>query len=87
MPNGPQRRPGQADSKSLLGTSVWVEIFAGQVFQHQPTERLLAAWKLLGLDLAASTLNAGLERLQPLFLPIYQALQERNPLVRVSAGG
>jgi len=59
---------------------VWVEILLAKYFNHQPTERLLAAWKLLGLDLAASTLNAGLERLQPLFLPIYQALQERNRL-------
>jgi hypothetical protein len=32
----------------------------------------------LGLDLAARTVHAGLKRLQPLLLPIYQALQERN---------
>jgi len=72
--------PAKLIPKSLLGTSVWVEILLAKYFNHQPTERLLAAWKLLGLDLAASTLNAGLERLQPLFLPIYQALQERNRL-------
>ena len=72
--------PAKLIPKSLLGTSVWVEILLAKYFNHQPTERLLAAWKLLGLDLAASTVNAGLERLQPLFLPIYQALQERNRL-------
>jgi transposase len=72
--------PAKLIKKSLLGTSVWVEILLAKYFNHQPTERLLAAWKLLGLDLAASTVNAGLERLQPLFLPIYQALQERNRL-------
>jgi transposase len=72
--------PAKLIPKSLLGTSVWVEILLAKYFNHQPTERLLAAWKLLGLDLAASTINAGLERLQPLFLPIYQALQERNRL-------
>jgi transposase len=72
--------PAKLIPKSLLGTSVWVELLLAKYFNHQPTERLLTAWKLLGLDLAASTVNAGLERLQPLFLPIYQALQERNRL-------
>jgi transposase len=72
--------PAKLIPKSLLGTSVWVDILLAKYFNHQPTERLLTSWKLLGLDLATSTVNAGLERLQPLFLPIYQALQERNRL-------
>jgi transposase len=72
--------PAKLIPKSLLGTSMWVEILLAKYFNHQPTERLLTSWKLLGLDLAASTVNAGLERLQPLFQPIYQALQERNRL-------
>jgi transposase len=72
--------PAKLIPKSLLGTSVWVEILLAKYLNHQPTERLLAAWELLGLDLAASTVNEGLQRLQPLFLPIYQALQERNRL-------
>jgi transposase len=72
--------PPKLIPKSLLGTSVWVEILLAKYFNHQPTERLLVAWKLLGLDLATSTVNAGLERVQPLFLPIYQALQARNRL-------
>lgn len=72
--------PPKLIPKSLLGTSVWVEVLLAKYFNHQPTERLLASWKLLELDLAASTVNAGLERLQPLFTPIYEALQERNRL-------
>jgi transposase len=72
--------PAKLIPKSLLGTSVWVEILLAKYFNHQPTERLLASWKLLGLDLAASTVNIGLQRLEPLFTPIYQALQERNRL-------
>jgi len=72
--------PPKLIPKSLLGTSVWVEILLAKYFNHQPTERLLASWDLLGLDLAASTVNAGLQRLQPLFTPIYEALQERNRL-------
>jgi transposase len=72
--------PAKLIPKSVLGTSVWVEILLAKYFNHQPTERLLASWRLLDLDLADSTVNAGLERLQPLFTPIYEALQERNRL-------
>jgi len=72
--------PPKLIPKSLLGTSVWIDVLLAKYFNHQPTERLLASWALLGLDLAPSTVNAGLERLQPLFTPIYEALQERNRL-------
>ena len=70
--------PPKLIPKSRLGTSVWVEIFLAKYFNHQPIERLLASWKLAGLDLAASTVNMGLERLQPLFTPVYEAIHERN---------
>jgi len=72
--------PAKLIPKSLLGTSVWVEVVLAKYFNHQPTERLLASWNLLGLDLADSTVNAGLRRLQPLFTPIYEAVRERNRL-------
>jgi transposase len=64
--------------KSLFGTSVWVEILLDKYFSHRPTERLLTAWDLLGLDLAASTVAGGLQRLVPLLEPLYLALQKRN---------
>jgi transposase len=66
--------------KSLLGTSIWIEILLAKYHSHQPIERLLSSWKLMGLDLAASTVNTGLERLQPLFTPIYESIRERNRL-------
>jgi transposase len=64
--------------KGLLGVSVWVEILLDKFFSHRPTERLLAQWRLLGLEIAAGTVAGGLERLEPLFTPLYQALLERN---------
>ena len=70
--------PPKLIPKSLLGTSVWVEVLLAKYFNHQPTERLLASWDLLSLDLAGSTVNEGLRRLQPLFTPLYEALRERN---------
>ena len=64
--------------KGLLGVSVWVEILLDKFSSHRPTERLLAQWRLLGLDVAAGTVAGGLERLEPLFQPLYDALLVRN---------
>ena len=66
--------------KSRLGTSVWVEILLAKYYNHQPIERLLTSWEAMGLSISASTVNGGLERLLPLFEPIYKALCERNRL-------
>jgi transposase len=65
-------------AKGLLGVSVWVEILVDKFASHRPTERLLEQWRLLGLDLAAGTVADGLQRIEPLFQPIYAALTERN---------
>jgi transposase len=64
--------------KGRLGVSVWVEILIDKYFSHRPTERLLAQWQWLGLDLAAGTVADGLRRLEPLFQPLYEALLARN---------
>ncbi len=64
--------------KGLLGVSVWVEILLDKFVGHRPTERLLGQWQLLGLDVAAGTVAGGLERLEPLFRPLYDALLMRN---------
>src|SRR5438132_9479790 len=64
--------------KSLLGVSVWVEILLDKFASYRPTQRLLEQWRLLGLDLAAGTITDGLQRLEPLFKPIMEALLKRN---------
>jgi len=64
--------------KGVLGVSVWVEILLEKFASYRPTERLLAQWRLLGLDVAAGTVAGGLERLEPLFQPLYDALLKRN---------
>src|SRR3954469_19693869 len=64
--------------KGLLGVSVWVEILLDKFASHRPTERLLSQWRLLGLDVSAGTVTGGLERLEPLFQPLYDALLLRN---------
>src|SRR5688572_6760267 len=64
--------------KSLLGVSLWVEILLDKFASYRPTQRLLEQWRLLGLDLAAGTVTDGLQRLEPLFKPILEALLKRN---------
>lgn len=64
--------------KGRLGVSIWVEILLDKFVGHRPTERLLAGWRLLGLEVAAATAAGGLKRLEPLFTPLYEALLARN---------
>jgi transposase len=70
--------PPKLIPKGRLGVSVWVELLLGKFFSHQPVERQLGAWRLRGLDLAPGTVTGGLERLEPLFTPVYEALLARG---------
>jgi transposase len=70
--------PAQLLPKSSLGLSIWVEVLLAKFLTQQPLERLLQHWQLLGLDLAAGTVTGGLQKLTPLFEPLYQLLCERN---------
>lgn len=73
-------KPAKLIPKSLLGTSVWVEVLLAKYFNQQPTERLLASWDLLGPDLSASTLNDGGQE-----LPRVAAVG--HPMVEVDSRG
>jgi len=70
--------PPKLIPKGLLGVSVWVEILLDKFASYRSTERLLESWQSLDLDLAAGTVADGLQRLEPLFQPIYAALTARN---------
>ncbi len=71
--------PPKLIPKGRYGLSVWVEILLDKYFSYRPTERLLASWRLLGLDLAGGTVTDGLKQLEVLLRPIYEALKRRNP--------
>jgi transposase len=64
--------------KGMLGVSLWVEILLDKFLYYRPTYRLLQEWQTLGLDLSLGTVTDGLQRLLPLFEPVYQALVQRN---------
>jgi transposase len=71
--------PPKLIPKGRYGISVWVEVLLDKDFSDRPTERLLASWRLLGLDLAPGTVTDGLQRLEVLLRPIDEALKKRNP--------
>lgn len=64
--------------KSTLGVSLWAEILLDKYLFYRPTYRLLESWKGLGLDLSQGTITDGLQRLLPLFEPVYLALIQHN---------
>jgi transposase len=64
--------------KSILGASIWVELLLDKFLSYRPTYRLLQGWQTLGLDLSLGTVTDGLQRLLPLFEPVYDALVEHN---------
>jgi transposase len=69
--------------KSLLGVSVLVELLVDKYLSYRPTYRLLADLQTRDLDLSLGTVTDALQRLLPLFEPIYEALaahSRRQPL-------
>ncbi len=69
--------------KSILGVSILVELLVDKYLSYRPTYRLLADLKTRDLDLSLGTVTDALQRLLPLFEPVYEALADhsrRQPL-------
>ncbi len=69
--------------KSILGVSLLVEVLVDKYLFYRPTYRLLADLKTRDLDLSLGTVTEALQRLLPLFEPMYEALaahSRRQPL-------
>src|SRR5262245_23027497 len=60
--------------KSILGVSILVEVLVDKYLAYRPTYRLLADLQTRDLDLSLGTVTDALQRLLPLFEPIYEAL-------------
>jgi transposase len=70
--------PAKLIPKSMFGVSIWVELLLDKYLFYRPTYRLLAALHTHDLGLSQGSLTDGLQRLTPLFEPIYQKLVERS---------
>jgi transposase len=66
--------------KGNYGISIWVHVLLDKYASYRPTERLLGQLEQYDLDLPAGTVNDGLQRIEPMLLPIYEALLARNRL-------
>ena len=64
--------------KSILGVSILVELLMDKYLSYRPTYRLLADLKTHDLDLSLGTVTDALQRLLPLFEPIYEALADQS---------
>jgi transposase len=70
--------PDKLIPKSNLGISLWVLILQRKFQFFQPLHRLLAELRGHDLHLAAGTITGGLQKLVPLFQPLYELLVEHN---------
>jgi transposase len=69
--------------KSILGTSILVTVLVDKYLSYRPTYRLLADLRTHDLDLSLGTVTDAVQRLLPLFEPVYEALaahSRRQPL-------
>jgi transposase len=58
--------------------SIWVEVLLDKYLFYRPTYRLLDDLRTIDLDLSLGTVTDGLQRLVPLFQPLYEALIEHS---------
>jgi transposase len=70
--------PPKLIPKGNYGISIWVHVLLDKYASYRPTERLLGQLQQYDLDLPAGTVNEGLQRIEPLLQPIYEALLQRN---------
>ncbi|HEX9595817.1 MAG TPA: IS66 family transposase [Anaerolineales bacterium] len=70
--------PDKLIPKNNLGISVWTLILQRKFEFFQPLYRVLADLRSHDLDLPAGTITDGLQKLVPLFEPLYALLVEHN---------
>jgi transposase len=70
--------PDKLIPKSDFGVSLWVLILLRKFQFFQPLERILAELKSHGLCRSAGTVTDGLQKLLPLFEPLYKGLCDYN---------
>jgi transposase len=70
--------PPKLIPKGNYGISIWVLVLLDKYSSYRPTERLLGQLEQYDMDLPAGTINDGLQRIEPMLHPIYEAFCQRN---------
>jgi transposase len=71
-------KPPKLLPKSRFGASVWVHLLLEKFLLGRPLQRTLEQLGLYELHPAAGTMTAGMQRIEPLLKPVYEALRDRN---------
>ena len=66
--------------KSHYGTSVWLEVLLAKYYLQHPTNHFARDWKLRQAEISTGVLTGGLQRLQPLFEPVYELIVEHTQI-------
>ncbi len=70
--------PDKLIAKSIIGISVWVMILQHKFEFFQPLYRIIAELRSHDLQLPAGTITGGLQKIEPLFQPLYKLLADYN---------
>jgi transposase len=70
--------PDKLIAKSIIGITLWVMILQHKFEFYQPLHRIIAELHSHNLPLSAGTITGGLQKLGPLFQPLYKLLVEHN---------
>ncbi len=70
--------PPKVLPKSPYGISIWENVLLSKFRYCQPTNRLLGQFNEMGLPISAGTIAGGLQRLNKLFKPVYDALYDQQ---------
>lgn len=70
--------PPKLLAKSLYGTSVWIHLLVEKFHLQRPTQRTIEQLRLLGLRLTPGTIADGLQRIEPLLTPVYEAIRAHH---------
>lgn len=70
--------PAKLIPRSNIGVSVWALILLQKFLYFQPLYRVLLQLRDDGLSLPAGTVTGGLQRLLPLFQPLYNSIVDYN---------
>jgi transposase len=79
---GPRTRtappPSKLIPKGRYGLSLWIHLLLEKFDAQRPIQRTIEQLRWHGLELAPGTIASGLQSIEPLLKPIYDALRERN---------
>src|SRR5260370_30497771 len=74
--------PDQRIAKHLIYISLWVMILQHKFEFFQPLYRIIAELRSHDLQLPAGTITGGLQKIEPLFQPLYKLLADYNRAVK-----